>query len=259
MKRTLAFIFTALILQANAYGQDAAAIMAKARGGETAASMGSQSRISTTRKNGSTETMTVTQYSKDDRAGRSRMTIIINDGPNKNTRLLAMENAQGKTDQWVYTVSTGKVRRLSTSDSSESFAGTGFSYGDMSITDRDVSADTHRFVEQNGAYGSRPAWVIESTPKDKDYEYSRVVSWVAKADNKVYKMEMYDQAGKKSAILEISEYAQDGKGHSTPKSMRMQDLDEGTTTTINILQVQFDMNIPEAVFTTSYLETGRAR
>jgi hypothetical protein len=249
-------------LFAQSASRDAAAIMEEARGSmSSSSSMGSQSRMTTVKKNGRTETMTMTQYSKDDAAGRSRMTVIINDGANKNTRLLSMENASGGTDSWVYTPSSGRVRRLTSSDSGESFADSGFSYGDMTITDRSGDADTHTFVDQNGSYNGKACWVIESVPKEKDedYEYSKVVSWVAKNDSRIYKMEMYNEAGMQVSVMEIAEYAEDGKGHIAPKSMRMQDLEEETTTTIVILQIQFDMNIPEAVFTQSYLETGRAR
>jgi hypothetical protein len=40
---------------------------------------------------------------------------------------------------------------------------------------------------------------------------------------------------------------------------KMSTLAAGTSTTINVDIIKYDDNIPESVFTPTYLETGRAR
>jgi hypothetical protein len=51
----------------------------------------------------------------------------------------------------------------------------------------------------------------------------------------------------------------DIQGRITPTETKMSTLAAGTSTTIYIDIIKYDDPIPEGVFTTQYLETGRVR
>jgi hypothetical protein len=71
-----------------------------------------------------------------------------------------------------------------------------------------------------------------------------------------YKVELYDKKGNHSKLLEIVEL-KDVQGRLSPIVTKMTSLADGTSTSINVGMLKYDDPIPEGVFTTNYLETGR--
>ena len=82
-------------------------------------------------------------------------------------------------DRWLYVPAIKLVRRIAANDKRSSFAGSDFSYED--ISGREPEEDTHKLVREERV-GARTAWVVESTPKDAgSVDFSRKISWVDKA------------------------------------------------------------------------------
>jgi hypothetical protein len=127
----------------------------------------------------------------------------------------------------------------------------------MSLMGREASDDRHSILREESLNGAA-CYVIQSIPNESDYQYSKTVSWVDKANSRIYKVELYDKKGVLVKLLEMSDY-RDVQGRDTPKSTRISTVAAGTSTTIYMDRIEYDMNIPEGVFTTAYLETGRAR
>jgi outer membrane lipoprotein-sorting protein len=168
-----------------------------------------------------------------------------------------MDNTSGKSDQWIFLPALGKVRRIASTESGGSFMGTDFSYDDMSLMDRDVGLDTHAILREESLDGTL-CYVIQSVPKDSGFSYSKILSWIDKANYRVYKRELYDRRGGLEKVMEISGYT-DVQGRDTPTQTKVSTVAAGTSTTIHGDIVKYDDPIPEGVFTTAYLETGRAR
>jgi hypothetical protein len=95
-------------------------------------------------------------------------------------------------------------------------------------------------------------------PKDSAYQYSKMVQWITKDSKIVMKIELYD---KKNALVRRVEMGglKDVQGQLTITVTKITTLAAGTSTTINIDIIKYDDPIPESVFTTGYLETGRSR
>jgi hypothetical protein len=100
--------------------------------------------------------------------------------------------------------------------------------------------------------------VIESIPKDSSYQYSKMLQWIDKANRVTRKMELYDRRGTLVKVLEMKAL-KDIQGRLTPHETKMTSVAAGTSTTIYVEIIKYDDQIPEGVFTTQYLETGRAR
>jgi len=85
-----------------------------------------------------------------------------------------------------------------------------------------------------------------------------MVQWIDKANWVNYKIELYDKRGTHIKTLEILEL-RDIQGKLSPVKTRMTTVSAGTNTVINVEILRYDQSIPDAVFSTAYLETGRAR
>jgi outer membrane lipoprotein-sorting protein len=167
-----------------------------------------------------------------------------------------MDNAAGKSDQWIFLPALGKVRRIASSESGGSFMGTDFSYDDMSLMSRDVSEDTHSILREETLNGAA-CYVIQSLPKNAaDFQYAKTVSWVDKSNYRMYKVELYNKCGAVEKLMELSGY-KNVQGRDTATQTKVSTIAAGTSTTIYMDIIKYDDPIPE--FTTAYLETGRAR
>jgi len=256
MKKTVLVMFSFLASVFILNAQDAASIMQAAKDRIQSNTISSRSRMVITAKNGTTTERIIDQYSKDGPNG-SRMVIVFQSPANvAGTRFLRMDAASGDEDRWIYLPNLGKVRRIAASESGGSFMWTDFSYADMSM-DRDVNLDTHTLLREETLNNSL-CHVIQSVPHDTSYQYSKTISWIEKSGNMVYKREMYDRKGNLVKVMEMSDF-QNKQGRLPPLQIKMATVGAGTFTTIFVDIIKYDDPIPEGVFTTAYIETGRVR
>jgi hypothetical protein len=257
MKRIMLLAAAMVLGSSFARAQDASSIMRTARNLIDADTTSTRSRMVLAAKDGSTSERIIDQYSKDGPHG-SRVIIVFQRPANvAGTRFLTMDNAAGGEDRWIFLPSLGKVRRIAASEGGGNFMGTDFSYDDISSLDRDIDLDTHTVLREESLNGTL-CQVIQSVPKDPGYQYSKTVTWIDKALSRIYKSEMYNRRGELAKVMEISGY-QDVQGRPTPMQTKVSTPAAGTSTTIYIDIIKYNDPIPEAVFTTAYLETGRVR
>ncbi|MDR2768189.1 MAG: outer membrane lipoprotein-sorting protein [Treponema sp.] len=254
--RFVCCVFFALVVL-DAGAQDAAGIVRKSRDRISADTVQSRSRMVITAKNGGVTERVVDQYSKDGPKGGRKVIVFQRPESVANTRYLTMEDGAGNNDQWIFLPALGRVRRIAGSEGSNSFVGTDLSYDDISSMDRDAGLDTHTLLREE-SYGGRPCYVIQSIPKDSSYQYSKMILWIDKENWVSHKIELYDKRGTHVKTMEILEL-KNVQGILSPWRTKMTTFAAGTSTTINVEILEYNKNIPESVFTTSYLETGRAR
>ncbi|MDR2247216.1 MAG: outer membrane lipoprotein-sorting protein [Treponema sp.] len=258
MKRVVMGIM--MILAGTAvFAQDAAAVVRASRDRITANTVSSRSRMVITAKDGSTSERVIDQYSKEGPKGDRTIIVFQRPASVAGTRFLTMENSSGAEDRWIFVPSLGKVRRIAASDGSGSFMGTDFSYDDISSASRDAGLDSHTHLREE-AYNGKACYVIESRPVDSSYQYSRMVQWIDKDTKIVYRIELYDRRNTNSPvkIAEMKEI-KEIQGRLTAMVTTMATPAAGTSTAIYMDILKYDDSIPEGVFTTAYLETGRVR
>ena len=258
MKRKLILSLVAFILTASfCFAQDSAiSVVEKSRNRIKADTTSTRSRMVITAKNGSVSERVMDQYSKKDSKGNSRAVIVFQQPASvAGTRFLTIENPGKDNDQWIYLPSLGKVRRIAASEGSGSFMGSDFSYDDISSADRNIDLDTHKILREE-KFNNKDCYVIESTPKDANYQYSKMIQWIDKGNFTVHKIELYDKRGNQVKLLEIPEY-KEVQGRLAPMLTKMTSLSAGSSTSLIVNILKYDDNIPEGVFTVNYLETGR--
>jgi hypothetical protein len=85
-----------------------------------------------------------------------------------------------------------------------------------------------------------------------------MVSWVDKDKYRIYKRELYNKRGAVEKVMEVSGF-KDVQGRDAGTQTKIATVSAGTSTTLYMDIIKYDDPIPEGVFTTAYLETGRVR
>ncbi|MDR0316501.1 MAG: outer membrane lipoprotein-sorting protein [Treponema sp.] len=256
MKTNVLLIPLFVLVSLALYAQDAESIVRASRERDTADTTISRSRMVIQKRDGSTTERIIEQYSKDGPKGKRTVIVFQQPASVAGTRFLTMENDGGADDRWIYLPAVGRVRRVAASEGSGSFVGTDFSYDDISSTSRNVDLDTHTLLREETLDGIA-CYVIQSEPKDRSFQYSKMIQWINKDTKIVMKIELYNR---RNALVKIAEMSgiREIQGRLAVTITKMTTLAAGTSTTI-YMDIKYGDPIPETVFSTAYLETGVAR
>ena len=236
--------------------QDALQIVRASRDRINSQTVSTRSRMLIKDKNGSVTERLIDQYSKDGPRGHRTVIVFQEPASVKGVRFLTMENPGNPDDRWIYLPNLGgDPTRIGAADGSRSFQGTDFSNDDISSASRNADLDTHTLLREESLNGSA-CYVIQSVPKDSSYQYSKMIQWIDKSNMVTMKVELYNRAGTLIKLLEILRLAEI-QGRLSIMSTKMTTLSDNTSTTLNVELLKYDDPIPETVFTTQFLRTGR--
>ena len=137
--------------------------------------------------------------------------------------------------------------------------GSDFSYADMGSSGGSVDDSTHIILREVD-YNGRNCFVVESIPRSgTDSNYGKYVSWVDKLSWLTLKVEFYSKEGRRQIKELNSENITLENGHWIAKKITMETLESGHKTVLEIKQVKYDIPLNSGFFTTTFLETGRAK
>lgn len=160
----------------------------------------------------------------------------------RNTVFLVKKHVGADDDRWLYLPGLDLVKRIAAGDERTSFVGSHFVYQDVS--GRGVEEDTHELVETTDAF-----YVVKNTPVDGGaVQFSSWTVWIDKDTFLPTKMEYVDEGGEVYRRIEALEVAEFG-GHPTVTKMQVLDLRSGGSTVSEFRNVEYDLGIPESVFT----------
>lgn len=148
-------------------------------------------------------------------------------------------------DRWLYLPALDVVKRIAASDERTSFVGSHFYYED--ISGRGTEEDEHELLETTDVY-----YVLKNTPKDPDQvEFDSFTMWIHKPTFVPVKVE-YEKGGEVYRIVEALK-VDDIQGYKTVTKSRMKDLKSGGETVLEYSTVEYDIGLPEDIFTERYL------
>jgi outer membrane lipoprotein-sorting protein len=160
----------------------------------------------------------------------------------RNTVFLVKKHVGRGDDRWLYLPSLDLVRRIAAGDERTSFVGSHFVYEDVS--GRGVEEDTHELESTTEA-----SYVVRNTPVDPGaVEFSSWTAWIDKTTFLPMRMEYRDEGGEVYRRIEALEVAEFG-GHPTVTKLQVSDLRSGGSTVSEFSKVEYDLGIPESVFT----------
>ena len=158
---------------------------------------------------------------------------------------------------WTYTPKLNRVVRLPFSLMSQSWAGSDFSYNDLSRTDQLLHSYQLALVGVAEADGHR-AYSIEAIPRDDAPVVWGKELWVVRDDYILLSQTFYDQEFQPLKRMETLDIKRLG-GRLMPARMRMSKLDEPDRyTELEYLQAEFDVPLEDRIFTTFSLRSGDA-
>tara|TARA_B100000575_G_scaffold41953_1_gene29522 strand:+ start:7467 stop:8216 length:750 start_codon:yes stop_codon:yes gene_type:complete len=174
--------------------------------------------------------------SKDD--GNKMLLFFKSPKRDKGVGFLKIENA--KSDKLsLFIPKLKKIRRISSSNQSDSFMGSDLSFEDMLSRDLDD-------YEYNIISKSDSMYVLESICKDNDSEYSRHISWITKKDLLIKKEESYD---KKNILLKKKSFKQIKiNEYHVISEIDVTNIKKEHRTILNIKTISVDENINDDTF-----------
>lgn len=164
--------------------------------------------------------------------------------------LMVWKNVEKDDDRWLYIPAIDLVKRISTRDKRSSFAGSDFTYED--ISGRRPENDEHTLIKEEDLNG-KPAYVIKNVPKDKKLvEFSYYLTWVDKETFIPLRAEYYDKREKLHRVISADEIKVI-QGFPTVVRAKAENLQTGHSTVIEFEKVKYNVGIGEEIFEERFL------
>jgi outer membrane lipoprotein-sorting protein len=163
----------------------------------------------------------------------------------KGVALLVVNHPDRASDQWMWTPSIERDRRIALQDRSTRFFGTDFSFEDLE--ERDVDQYEYRLLGEETIDGAI-CWRLESTPKQsKSSQYTRSIVWVRKNDYAFAKIENFN----KDQVVRRLTYAdfQNVQDIWTARQLEMADLRRGSRTRLTLDKLEYNVPLKDEDFT----------
>lgn len=181
---------------------------------------------------------------KDDTDGgyQKYAVLFVRPADVRNSVFIVHKRTDKDDDRWLYLPDLDLVKRIAAGDKRTSFVGSHFLYED--ISGRSTEEDKHVLIETTDTH-----YVVENTPRDPgSVEFTRWTAWIDKATFIPTKMEYVDRSGKVYRTIEALEVQEVG-GYPTVTKMKATDLRGGGSTVSEFRNVEYDLGIPDEVFT----------
>ena len=173
------------------------------------------------------------------------------------TGVLVFDYEDKADDVWIYMAALRKTRRIVSTQRSQSFMGSEFSYGDLNIPALD---EFDYKLGKDEPVAGEACWVVDVLPKSKDIAdaegYSKKTYWVSKEKLAVVRGLYYDKDGKL-----LKEYTAKDIKLLDPKQkryramkMEMINKQNGRRSVFESEKVTFTPNTKDDYFTPTFLE-----
>ena len=170
---------------------------------------------------------------------QSYAVLFVRPADVRNTVFLVDKHVASDDNRWLYLPDLDLVKRIAAGDKRTSFVGSHFFYEDVS--GRAIDDDNHELIETTDEH-----YVVMSTPKDPgSVEFVSWTAWIDKNSMIPVKMEYTDDGGEIYRTIEALE-VQDVQGFPTVK---VSDIRTGGATVSEFRNVQYDLGIPDDIFT----------
>jgi outer membrane lipoprotein-sorting protein len=156
---------------------------------------------------------------------------------------------------WIFLPRVGKSVRIQGHMLRQGLMGSDFSYGDASENPSMVD-DYDAVLEREETVDGRPAYVVYLTAKRRDLAYQGRRIWVDTERWIPLKEEMFARSGKLLKTATFGDVRRIGD-RWYPFRIEMDNaLQTDTRTTLEFVELTFDVDVPSDIFTLRHLESG---
>jgi len=180
---------------------------------------------------------------RDVEEGGDQQFLVVFSQPSdvRNTVFLVDKHIQRDDDRWLYLPGLDLVKRISAGDKRTSFVGAHYFYEDVS--GRPPAEDTHQLIETTEEH-----YVLRHEPVDpSSVEFASYVTWIDKTTFLPMKIEYTNPAGKPYRRVEVFK-VEAFDGHPTVTASRVSDLLGGGQTDMQFRFINYDIGVPEQLF-----------
>ena len=154
---------------------------------------------------------------------------------------------------WIYSPSSDRIIQIAGHMLRQSVMGSDMSYEDM-MEDGKLLNHYNAGVIGTERLGERDCWVVKLTAFDPEVAYQEKKLWVDQQRNIPLKEEMYAKSGTLLKRTELSDIV-NLNGRWFPKKIVFKDmLREGDGTEFHIIDIQFNVPIPDYIFSKAGLK-----
>jgi outer membrane lipoprotein-sorting protein len=179
---------------------------------------------------------------------KKSFTEYLSPAREQGTKMLKLEN-----QLWIYSPATDRIIQISGHMLRQSVMGSDLSYEDM-MDDRKLTDIYDAKVLSEEELDGRKTYLIELTAKVTDVAYHSQKMWVDVERFVPLKQEMYAKSGQLLKRLEMKDVIQ-VKGRWFPTTMIYKDmLKDGDGTEFKISKIEFNVEIPEYIFSKAALK-----
>ena len=241
----LLFSLTVMLITGSLFAQNAQSIVAKADVVVNAPQDQKATMIMIlTDKNGHEKTRETTFLQKGDEKRIMRFTAPADQ---KGIAFLSLPD----DIQYLYMPAFHKVRRIASHVKNTKFAGTDFTYDDLSSFEYAKEYDAKQLDEDD------THWIMELIPKpDVNKDYGKLKMSIRKDNYYPEKIEYYDKGGNLWKVMERRKINKIGK-YWFSMEFEIKDLKEEHSTKMVLNDVEFDTGIEDKVFTQRYLKRAK--
>jgi outer membrane lipoprotein-sorting protein len=182
--------------------------------------------------------------------------LIVFDAPAdvKGTAVLSHAKVEGDDEQWLYLPSAKRTKRVSTSNRTGSFAGSEFSFEDL------TASETRKYAWKlagTEACGADQCFVLEATPKDRGSAYSKRVLRVETNEMKILSTELFDRGGAKIKTLTYDGYKKLSNKFWRAQTWTMKNASSGKSTELRFTSMSLGNGFSSSDFSSGKLEAAR--
>ncbi len=190
---------------------------------------------------------TITSKSRT-RGEKEALTEYLSPASEAGTKMLKLEN-----QLWIYTPSADRTIQISGHMLRQSVMGSDLSYEDM-MDDRKLTDLYEAKIVGEEVVDGRKSYVVELTAKVTDVAYHSQKMWVDAERFVPLKQELFAKSGQLLKRLEMRDVKLI-QGRWFPLTMVYKDmLKDGDGTEFKITKIEFDVKIPEYIFTKAALK-----
>lgn len=248
MTRALVLLGTAMLVGAPAWAEDLTdprEIVQKAE--QVAFYSGddgrSEARMRITDNQGRNQVrqFTILRKTRDDQQTQDMMVFFSRPADVRNTVFRVIKRTESDDDRWLYLPGLDLVKRISSGDKRTSFVGSHFFYEDVS--GRSTALDDYELMDTTEEH-----YELKGSPKDgSDVEFAYYHVTIDKETMLPVATDYFDRNDRKYRQMEVLKIEQID-GYPTVVHSRMKNLDNGGVTEMQFRNVDYDLGIPDGIF-----------
>ncbi|MFT6092685.1 MAG: hypothetical protein ACJA2Q_000574 [Pseudohongiellaceae bacterium] len=204
-------------------------------------------------------------YSKDFGEDNKALSLFETPADIRGTAYLNFDwdNQDRDDDSWLYLPALQRVKRIASSDTSDSFLGSDFTYAD--INGYELDWYDYTFINESETVDDLEVWVVEAVPKpefkDKAEDatgYSKMQSWVRKDNFVQVRGQVWELKGNRVKYFNSTEIELIDNIWTT-KRLQVVTTRNGRQEHASVLQINsidYNVAVDDSSFTTEYMQRG---